>query len=606
MHLLLLFFFVWLPVSTINVPVEKSTSIQIPSWARQWKAPAIVSSETFSPTTGSIDHDLSMVTRSYRLSLQLRVLMNTRAWQSQWTPALINVYNSVLHGCRWVFNLALRCWQTALDGTDRMYWIVYDWYSCPWLEYSLWTSPSVPDHLDWSLVRDESGCFNDIWNTSLCLTPGNTTQLQDHLDDQFEAMSFEDQAYTLRYKQPFVVWATHSSTFTRQLVRQLHQQWFHSMHTIYLALDQALAASATALQDVAANPATTCPSSRWFDPVCPHDPTRLEVFFALSPFAGDAAVIPTPMPLFPLGRLDHLSKMSAKKLPRSLRTHLRSYPAYGSHCTDAMLPVILQHHQRLIRTLQAAMIASFDRFQKKTLQHHLSLQQQERDLPPAALTMYKELQLYMHVTTRQHFYNHMDQLLNATLQYDTLSMSLVNHTHRQWLWAQKEEQLRPRLPPKWTSPPPLTPDDRWQQWWQDHRRTSTSVWQILCDWLRYFWTWFTQEEKPQTANPLTDDSPPSTATSPSATACARGVLTECALHWIRQDADSDLQPYRQQLIQQYTSIFRSLDHDLHLVWLAAVDQVQGRHRILPHCGTLCSYDYHIILLACLLIFLLFF
>ncbi|KAI8065691.1 hypothetical protein BC940DRAFT_303343 [Gongronella butleri] len=532
----------------------------------------------------SLDHDLLLTTRS------LGVVFRVRLWLAQhwfaWRPAG-RLYNQWLHLLRTCYNGGIRACVSLIRMVRVLQHAFYDWYTSPSLEYALWQQKRAgkrENEANWT--NNSNHCLLDVLNQTapLCLDATNTTQLQDHMDAAFEEMSFEDQARTLRAKQPLVFWATLGSTMTRQFVRQCQLQWAHNMHAIYDALDTALAPGLG--------------RTHWLEPICHHQQeitksgktSALPAFFSVSPFQGVSSV----------------SSVTPPATLASLRVLLHSYPAYG-HCHERDGAVLARHAELMDAVLQH-LRKGFDRVQKRLLQAHLgALAQEERDLPEAAVQMYRQLQIYMAAATRHIVDTHLERLLNATADYDAKAMALVHASHRHWAWAQHEAQQRP--PSLQPSPPrrgyvPLTPDDRWHQWWHAHRKTSWTSWKVF-DWLpSFFFARHANDSKEMDESDETEMNLAKWAKKASFS-CRDGDLAHCAAHWIQQDADQQLAPHRAALIEQYAQISRSMDHDLHLVWRVAINQIQGRHRILGRCGTFCAYYYHALLFLWVLLVVLF-
>lgn len=263
-------------------------------------------------------------------------------------------------------------------------------------------------------------------------------------------------------------------------------------------------------------------------------------------------------------------------------------------------------------------------YHRNPQQQHHQQEEQERQQRPGYATQrtYQQLRLYTTIAFRKQYVKSIQQLTDASRRYDALAMEQVKHARKEWRWVERQRRNQIRNHHRYqqnhqhhheeqvkqqqglTQNDDVDYDARCQQWW---RRTKS--WRLVrllssvAEQLGYY-----RYNKGNTNSMRDDDHTLLSMIAsylPSPDDPPRPPTDTRAAVFIGQRADMAIQTHRRMLQQHWNATFQEMDRRSHSMWVSAMDQVQGRHRILPNCNATCAYGLLLFKLALIVVFIIF-
>ncbi|KAI8344612.1 hypothetical protein BC941DRAFT_409110 [Chlamydoabsidia padenii] len=474
------------------------------------------------------------------------------------------------------------------------------------------------------LVPDHEGCYHDIFGTILCVDQDsllNDDELKDRMDTLFEAMTYEDRSHTLRYKQHFIQWATTASRRTTRTLHQALSLWYQQTQVAYRFLDDALGLVPSCNnhhhtnKDRSSSSSSTCPIVLFPFSVSPFDTSFDASSYSFShPLSMRSTSSPSPScttldrSFFSLAPLqqpgwtsctqDTNNNNNPKKYDIPDAYNRDQYNYMLSRLEKELMDKLKRLEKELLQEYHRAMVSAphLWKINHRPYQKQQYHEQDHLQRPGhATQRMYQQLRLYITISFRQLYTNSIQQLMDATRQYDVKAMEQVKQAREEWKWVEQQQQQQhsghhhhPRKQEQDTDY-----EAQCQQWWRKKRPWSLtrSLGEFLNDDYNFNLLSVIAFFKPTTQQ---------TTLAPSTTHDTRATL------YISQRADMAIQLHRESLLQQWTTSFQNINRRSQSMWVSAMDQVQGRQRLMPDCKEGCQLVLLLVKIFLLIRFLLFF
>ncbi|KAI8328383.1 hypothetical protein BC941DRAFT_445155, partial [Chlamydoabsidia padenii] len=440
------------------------------------------------------------------------------------------------------------------------------------------------------LVPDDEGCYHDVFGTTLCVDQHSLlddVELKDRMDTLFEAMNYEDRSYTLRFKHYFIQWATTASRKTTRTLHQAQSLWYERTRVAYRFLDNALGLVPSCDNHHQTNKywssSSTCPIVLFPFSVSPFDTLSDASSYSFGhPLSMQSSSCKTlDRPLFSLEPLRQPDWTSCKRDTNNNTEKYHMSAAYNRDQYNYMLSRLEKELMDNLKRLEKELLQDYHRAMISTphlwkinyqpYQQQQHYQEQDHLEQPGLATqhMYQQLRLYTTISFRQLYTTSVQQLMDATRQYEVMAMEQVKQTREAWL----EQEQTPVLLKQEQD---MDYEARCKQWWREKRQWSLtrSLSELLYEDNNFnllsvvaFYKSITQQ---------------TTTSAPSTTHDTRARL------YISQRADMAIQLHREALLQQWKTSFQNINLKSQSMWVSVMDQVQGRQRLMPDCKEGCQ------------------